>query len=175
MGSLGYVLIHPPVARRFTVLEHPEGELTHPGDALGADCTVVDFVGGWVMPYRTDGASNEDWFGWREALLCPVEGVIVSVRPNDATNRPGELGTPPAAAITFEAADGTRVVYAHVQEVEVSVGDRVQPGQPVARIGNNGMSRQPHLHIGAWRDDVPLQIRFDLEALGSVLRAAGVD
>ena len=169
-----HVLVHPPVARRFTVLEHPTGELEHLGDALGADCTVVDFVGGWVMPYRTDGASNEDWFGWREELLSPFAGSVIAVRGNDSVNQPGELGSPPAASIIFSAPDGTHVVYAHVQDVSVSVGDLVRPGQAVGRVGNNGVSRQPHVHIGAWRDDAPLQIRFDLEAHARSLAAAGV-
>ena len=80
MAEIGHVLVHPPFARRFTVLEHPAGELEYLGDALGADCTVVDFVGGWVMPFRTDGSTNEDWFGWREELLSPFAGTVVAVR-----------------------------------------------------------------------------------------------
>lgn len=164
--------LHPPVARRFTVLEHPAGELEHLGDAIGADCVVVDFVGGWVMPFRTDGATNEDWFGWREVLLSPLDGEVVAIRANGTTNAPGLMGSPPASAITFASGDGTHVVYGHVQELEVVVGDRVTRGQPVGRIGNNGMCRNPHVHVGAWREQKPLQIRFDLEALAAVLQAA---
>jgi murein DD-endopeptidase MepM/ murein hydrolase activator NlpD len=90
----------------------------------------------------------------------------VSVRINEVTNDPGTMGTPPASAIIFAADDGTRVVYGHVQDVQVAEGDSVAAGELVARIGNNGMCRNPHVHVGAWRDDVPLQIRFDLSAMG---------
>ena len=165
----GLAHLHPPVASTFTVLEHPAGQLGHLGDALGADCSVVDFVGGWVQPFRTDGARNEDWFGWREPLLAPFDGTVVGVRDNPVVNEPGTMGSPPAAAVTFLRADGgLHVVYAHVQEVEVDVGSVVKRGQAIARIGNNGMCRHPHVHVGAWLGDQPLQIRFDLDALGEL-------
>jgi hypothetical protein len=168
--------LHPPVASTFTVLEHPAGQLGHLGDALGADCAVVDFVGGWVQAYRTDGASNEDWFGWREPLLAPFDGSVVSIRDNPVVNEPGAIGSPPAAAVTFlRADDGLHVVYAHVQDVEVTVGSVVRRGEAVARIGNNGMCRHPHVHVGAWSGDSPLQIRFDLEALGQLHRYRSIE
>ena len=169
MESDGSAFIHPPVARRFTVLEHPAGELKHLGDALGSDCVVVDFVEGWMRPHRGDGRVNEEWFGWREPLLAPVDGTVVATRENDRTNEPGTMGNPPAASITFAAPDGLHVVYAHVQELEVRIGDEVRRGQHVARIANNGMCRHPHVHVGAWRGEQPLQVRFDLEALAEVL------
>jgi murein DD-endopeptidase MepM/ murein hydrolase activator NlpD len=71
-----------------------------------------------------------------------------------------------------EDRDAVQVAYVHVREVVVSEGDGVQAGQPVARIGNNGDSRNPHVHIGAFRgelfsdDAVPLQIRVDLATMG---------
>ena len=37
----------------------------------------------------------------------------------------------------------------------------------------NGYSRFPHLHVGAWIGDSPLQIRFDLAAMGRQLRTLG--
>ena len=79
------VTVHPPTQARFVSMEHAEGELLHLGDALGVDCTVVRLVNGWVRPYETDGARNEDWYGWREPLLAPLDSIIESVRINDVT------------------------------------------------------------------------------------------
>lgn len=163
------VVLHPPVAGCFSAVEHFEGQLGHLGDALGVDCSVMGFVEqGWIQPYRTDGQSNEDWFGWNQELLAPFNGTVVAVRENGTTNEPGAMGEPPASAITFEAGDGTRVVYAHVQNTRVDVGQRVTAGEVVAQIGNNGMCRNPHVHVGAWREATPLQIRFDLRAMATV-------
>ena len=48
-------------------------------------------------------------------------------------------------------------------------------GQVVAKVGNNGYSRHPHIHIGAWKGNEPLQIRFDLRAMGKQYRELGVE
>ena len=60
------------------------------------------------------------------------------------------------------------VLYAHVADVTVAAGDRVSAGQPVARLGNNGISRLPHIHIDAYRGATALQVRWDLRAMGRV-------
>jgi hypothetical protein len=163
------VVLHPPIAGRFTCLEHPAGELAHLGDALGVDCTAVRHDGAWIRAHNGDGLANSDWYSWRQPLLAPCASTVEACRLNPVTNAPGSLGAPPASCITFRRADHVRVVYAHVQEVEVDVGDSVTAGQPVARIGNNGMAWHPHVHVGAWRAETPLQIRFDLMALGRLL------
>lgn len=42
---------------------------------------------------------------------------------------------------------GVTTLYAHADEVLVKVGQRVERGQPVARVGNTGFSTGPHLHF----------------------------
>lgn len=164
------VVLHPPVSQYYAGFEHADGELGHLGDALGVDIVVGRLVDGWTRFHANDGKRNEDWFGWEAPLLAPMAATVEAVRINADTNVPGEMGQPPASAITFLAADGLRVVYAHVQDVRVRVGDEVKAGDVIAAIGNNGMCRNPHVHVGAWRDEQPVQIRFDLVALGRVRR-----
>ena len=54
-------------------------------------------------------------------------------------------------------------------------GQTVEPGQIVAKVGNNANSRNPHVHVGAWKGNAsllgsttgtPLQIQLDLYAEG---------
>ncbi|WP_147302681.1 M23 family metallopeptidase [Thalassotalea euphylliae] len=40
-----------------------------------------------------------------------------------------------------------------------------QAGESIAKVGNNGYSCNPHIHVGAWKDNLPLQIRFDQKTL----------
>ena len=83
------------------------------------------------------------------------------IRINASENDPGILGEPPASSIAFLRTDGTHILIAHIQNPRVAEGDIVVAGQTVASVGNNGYSRLPHLHIGAWLGEDALQIRFD--------------
>lgn len=169
------VRIHPVFAEGFACQNHWEGQLAYLGDALGTDCLVTQLVE--VAPDRAfstyftnDGLKNEDWFSWRKEVLAPFNGTVKRIMINDVTNEPGSLGKPPASFLIFERADGVNVLIAHVREIEVKEGDQVTAGQVVARVGNNGFGRTPHLHLGAWKDDTPLQIQFDLAAQGRLMR-----
>lgn len=159
------ILIHPPYAESYSCSEHWNGQFAHIGDALGTDCTITRLVEVdgrlWMRSYSGDGRENEDWFGWRAAVLAPCACKVVNLHINPETNDPGILGKPPSSSITFERPDGTRILVAHIAEPEVSVGEEVTSGQVVATVGNNGYSRQPHVHIAAWRDQEAFQLRFD--------------
>jgi murein DD-endopeptidase MepM/ murein hydrolase activator NlpD len=169
-GEIDQVTLGPIALEPFACTEHPLGQLSYAGDALGTDCTIVGGItdrGGFPREFKTDGKTNDDWYGWKVTLLAPFDGVVVGAYAKDEVNTPGVFGKPPAAVLQFRRADGVIVVYAHVTDLMVKVGDRVTAGQPVAKVGNNGVARSPHTHVGAWRekDSVPLQIRWDLRAM----------
>jgi len=48
--------------------------------------------------------------------------------------------------------DGFVTRYAHLRQVLVKVGDRVEKGQAVALVGSSGRSTGPHLHFEVVRD-----------------------
>ena len=168
------VVLHPVVRQHFVCHEHPAGQLTRVGDALATDCLIVAIDGGpgghWPTFYRGDGTRNADWYGWSQEVLAPFDGIVDSVHVNATANVPGKLGLHRASVIVFRRADGVRALYAHVQDVTVSTGDTVRAGQPVARVGNNGPAYMPHVHVGVWRGTEPLQVRFDLVAMGRLSR-----
>jgi murein DD-endopeptidase MepM/ murein hydrolase activator NlpD len=169
---MGIVLLHPIVRVHFVCLDHSSGQLKALGDALASDCVVLSLAGGplgrWPVFYRNSGLKNEDWYGWRATVLAPFDGIVDSVHINITANEPGTLGRDRASVIVFRGADGTRVLYAHVQDIQVKPGDRVISGQPVAKVGNNGPAWFPHTHVGAWKANSPLQVRFDPIAMGKL-------
>jgi hypothetical protein len=142
------VMIHPFVASDYMCSEHWEGQLAYPGDSLGADCIVMggpsDESGGYLAPFRTDGAANEDWYGWNQPLLAPFDGQVVRLTENPVVNVPGHLGSPPASIVVFARSDGTHVLYAHIQGAMVKVGDQVVAGQPVAHRQQRLRPFPPH-------------------------------
>jgi hypothetical protein len=172
-AGLAAVAVHPIFSQSFTCSEHWEGNLKSLGDALGSDCVVERMVEEsgrrWMRPHAGNGIRNEDWFGWSADVLSPCNCKVVRIIENSVVNQPGVLGKPPATALFLARDDGINIVLAHVSEIRVNVGDRVDAGQVVAQVGNNGMSRHPHIHIGAWRGNEALQIRFDLRSMGKLL------
>lgn len=181
VAEIDVVTIHPPMAARFQCSQHPLGDVDHVADALGSDCVVFRRDGGpegtLNVQFSGDGTRNEDWYSWREPVLAPFDGIVLVVHINRETTIPGEFGPGRSSAILFRRGleanpDADQVAYVHVREVLVSEGDTVSAGEVVARVGNNGSSFNPHLHIGAFRGDlysdeaIALQVRMDLAAMG---------
>lgn len=163
------VVAHPLFEKTFVCSEHPAGQLPLLGDDLGQDCLVMDFVTRgdrtWLASYRTDGVRNEDWFGWNADVLSPCDCKVIHLHRNATTNEPGRPGQSRAASITLQAEDGTYFTLAHLGTFVVSAGQQVAYGQKIGTVGNNGFSRAPHIHIGAWRGREGLQIRWDQQFL----------
>ena len=167
-----HILVHPIFKEYYGCSEHPVGQLQGLGDALGADCSVESFPiengRQFSRSFKNDGHKNEDWYSWRKDVLAPIDGVVEEININPVTNEPGIMGKGPASYIVITRDDGTSVTVAHVMEIAVEKGQRVQAGQVIAKVGNNGFSSAPHAHIGAFRGQTPLQIRFDLEKMGKL-------
>lgn len=164
-GNQDLFLAHPLFNMFYTCAEHAAGELQALGDDLGSDCIPEEFVEvdgrAFMRSFKTDGLSNEDWYGWNQDVLAPCQCEVISIHINPVTNVPGIMGKPRASSIGLKANDGTIVSVAHIQSPLVQVGDKVNAGQVIAKVGNNGMCRHPHIHIGAHRDGKPLQLRWD--------------
>jgi len=173
-NGIGYVLIHAPFFESYSCSEHWDGQLPYMGDSLGADCTIGKLVEEdgrlWVRKYENSGLENHDWYGYEANVLAPCDCTVARVRLNPIENKPGKLGEPPSTSITFERSDKILILIAHVKDIRVDVGDEVSAGDVVASVGNNGYSRQPHVHIGAWRGDVAFQIRFDQKSMRSTVK-----
>ena len=168
------LLVHPLFGMPFLELEHYEGQLGSLGDALGTDCFPVRIVEEsgrtWSRTYAHDGAKNDDWYRWNQPVLSPIGGSVVKVHVNDQVNAPGIMGSGSATFVEVRRDDDVHVMVAHLQDIRVKVGDKVSAGQPLGLVGNNGYSRHPHVHLGAWRDNSPLQLRFDQRAMAELVR-----
>ena len=158
-------LAHPLFDTVYMCSEHAAGELPYLGDDLGQDCVPHRFIQedgrGFLRAFKGDGAANEDWYGWKQVVLSPCDCTVEKIIENPVTNLPGKPGKPPASVVMLRTSDGVFVSVAHLQEINVKIGDALTAGRPIGRVGNNGFARTPHIHIGAWKDKTALQIRWD--------------
>ncbi len=103
---------------------------------------------GWISSYygyRSDPFTGKrtwhsgvDFAGKENSPVIAVAGGVVT-----------EVGSNGGYGLLIEINHGSGLVtrYAHCKTAEVSVGDVVQKGQTIARMGSTGRSTGPHVHF----------------------------
>lgn len=135
----------------------------------GGDTYLVNYHGLFAEPqkYALDVVKVNDW-GFRasgvypadpgdysiyaDTVYSPADGVVLSSRKDLPDQRPPKTnGEKPYGNYLWIESDSLHIVLAHLKQgsLQVSKGDTLQAGQPVARVGNTGNTSEPHLHIHA--------------------------
>lgn len=162
-----------PVGGRVLVYEghdyyahHRRVDLTHPvvkqlgvttnPTRYGYDLMLVNDSG---KSYRSDGKTNEDWFGLGTPILAPAGGIVKEVRNTVDDNILGQkmfdfrlvfedIRAFYGNYVIIDHQNGEFSLLLHLQRgsVAVKAGDKVKQGQQVARMGISGDSEFVHLH-----------------------------
>jgi murein DD-endopeptidase MepM/ murein hydrolase activator NlpD len=123
---------------------------------------------------------NASYFLYGAEVLAVRAGEVVALRDGVPDNVPTEQLPPfdpdsaPGNFVVQRLDDARFALYAHLAPgtLTVAVGDRVEQGRVVGRVGNTGNSSEPHLHFHVMdgasplaSDGVPYTFdRFELEA-----------
>ena len=101
--------------------------------------------------HRGDGSRCEDYYCYGLPVLAPADGKVVDVLYDMPDQPVGALGGMPAGGnqIVIEVAPRELLYLCHLQRGSLLVkkGDRVEQGQPLAKVGNSGNTSEPHIHI----------------------------
>jgi murein DD-endopeptidase MepM/ murein hydrolase activator NlpD len=77
-------------------------------------------------------------------VLAPAAGVVTLVAPDFYLT---------GGTLLIDHGHGISSNFLHLSRIDVKVGDRVEQGQPIARVGATGRATGPHLHWGmSWFD-----------------------
>lgn len=86
-------------------------------------------------------------------ILATAEGVVVRAEYN------GGYGN----HVKIDHGYSYETLYAHMSELEVTIGDRVQRGDIVGYLGSTGRSSGPHLHYSIYRNGQAVNPRYYLK------------
>ena len=109
-------------------------------DAVAADPVVTSGFG-----LRRDPFSGEVKRHAGVDLRMAYGAEVTSVAPGRVSFAGDQKGY--GLTVVVDHANGLQTRYAHLSSTSVRVGDTVDAGQPVARVGNSGRSTGPHLHM----------------------------
>ena len=86
--------------------------------------------------------------------LAADEGTPIGAFADGTVREIGESGY--GKYLIVDHADGFSTLYAHCSSISAKVGDQVQCGAEIARVGQTGNATGPHLHLELWRDGAAL-------------------
>lgn len=105
--------------------------------------------------YRGPIDDNSDYLGFGADVLAAGAGTVAALHDGEPDNRrfdEAELETRETAYggnyIVIDHGNGEYSWFGHLQQgsIRVKLGQRVEQGQPIARMGASGDSLFPHLH-----------------------------
>jgi len=112
--------------------------------------------------FRAKGFYPKDlqkYFIFEELVYSTVEGTVIKVIEDHPDMTPPCLDKEHPAGnhiITRHTGSGALIFLAHLRQRSIlaTEGDVVKEGQAIARVGNSGLSTEPHLHIHCEEDEV---------------------
>jgi hypothetical protein len=143
----------------YTLLINPHMKtLAHtPLSAYQAQSYAVDIVRLDRFGRRADGWWPADvgrYHIFGEPVYAPCAGVVVRTEGRLPDLAPPERDSRhPAGNYVLLECGEAGVLLAHLMNSSLAVkpGDRVETGQRIGRVGNSGLSPEPHLHLHAQR------------------------
>ena len=130
-------------------------------------------------------STNEQFFGFGADVLAVADGTVVFTQDGEPEQTPGEAKPAEKQSqiggnkVILQIAPKIFAAYEHLHpgSLTVKVGDKVNAGAVLAKLGNTGPSTGPHLHFGHLdRPDVftgrALPLAFDRYTLAGTVDIA---
>lgn len=147
--NFGWLQIKLPFLGEWYINQGQYGEQTHKGEWANAwDFVITDRDS---SQYKEKGDNTRDYYCFGQKVSAPADGSVVVAEDGIDDNKVGKVNTLKnwGNTVIIKHADGLYTKMCHLQKgsVSVKVGDNVQYGQVIGKVGNSGRSPYPHLHF----------------------------
>ena len=152
----------------------------HPQQRYALDLVGIDASGRRAKGYFP--ARKEAYICFGATIYSPLSGVVVKAENEYPDLKVGEMDPqhPYGNHLVLQSSEHPeyQLVLAHLmhQSITVKVGDTIQCGDILGRIGNSGNTSEPHLHIQAQKVEneslkgIPLRIEGRFLMRNSLIR-----
>lgn len=127
------------------------GTKKRPSD-VGTGVMMMPFNGGISSRYGERSGRRTSHKG---VDLCGATGSPVVAADNGKVIQ-AEYRYDYGNIIVVDHNNGLTTYYAHLNKINVAVGDVVEKGQKIGTVGSTGISTGPHLHFEVRRDGTPI-------------------
>jgi len=119
-----------------------------PAQTGAFDMIITDEDG---KSYKTDGATNEDYYAFGKELTAPCDVEVVMVVDGVKDNIPREMNPVyvPGNTVVLKTENEEYLLFAHFKQnsIVVKQGQQVKQGELLGLCGNSGNSSEAHLHL----------------------------
>jgi hypothetical protein len=132
------------------------------GKTYAVELSKLNSLGMRARGLYPDDAKAYEIFG--DAVVSPCDGTVIAAVDAfpDAARISLDEKNPAGNHVTLRCGDAD-ITLAHLQRgsVAVTAGASVARGTTIGRVGNSGMSTEPHLQIHSERNGTAVPLRFD--------------
>jgi murein DD-endopeptidase MepM/ murein hydrolase activator NlpD len=128
--------------------------------------------------FQGTGDRLEDYYAYGRSVHAPAAGIVRAAHDGEPDGPIGHWQVRRAMGnhVVLEVAPSQFLFIAHLQpgSVAVKIGDYVEAGQMLGRVGNSGNSSEPHVHLHL-QDALTTYFAEGIPLYFSTYRRAGVD
>ncbi|HWI55152.1 MAG TPA: LysM peptidoglycan-binding domain-containing M23 family metallopeptidase, partial [Desulfobacteria bacterium] len=128
-------------------VEKPERAKLADENSTALSGSSIPQLSNWPVQGPVSSAFGRRWGRMHKGIDIAAEtGEPIRAVADGIVAFSGDRGTY-GNSIIINHGDGFRSQYAHASKLLVTLGQRVERGQVIARVGNTGRSTGPHLHL----------------------------
>lgn len=108
------------------------------------------------LPYHDDYKKIDNYYSYLQDVICPCDGFVFDLENNyqntkiyEGRKATSDISDPRGNYITIKHKNGEYSTICHLEKgtISVEIGELIEQGQVIAKVGNSGNTEGPHIHF----------------------------